>query len=83
MAYQVEYKASVERDLRKIDKPEVKRVLAALEQKLRQNPDAGEPLKGELAGLFRLRVGDYRVIYARTKEGALVLRIAHRKDAYR
>ena len=83
MACQVEYRADIERDLRKIDKPEVKRVLATLEQKLRQDADVGEPLKGELAGLFRLRVGDYRVIYARTKEGVLVLRIAHRKDAYR
>jgi mRNA-degrading endonuclease RelE of RelBE toxin-antitoxin system len=32
---------------------------------------------------FRLRVGDDRVIYARTKAGYLVLRIAHRSEAYR
>ncbi|MBI4447235.1 MAG: type II toxin-antitoxin system RelE/ParE family toxin [Acidobacteria bacterium] len=39
-------------------------------------------MKGDFAGLFRLRVGDYRVIYARTDEGYLVLRIGHRRDVY-
>ncbi|MBU2496102.1 MAG: type II toxin-antitoxin system RelE/ParE family toxin, partial [Candidatus Omnitrophica bacterium] len=43
----------------------------------------GEPLKGDLAGLFKLRVFNYRVVYAKTKEGVLVLRIRHRKNAYR
>ena len=79
----IEYKSSVRRDVRKIDKPEANRIRDGLELKLRQNPSAGEPLKGDLAGLFKLRVGDYRVIYAKTKEGVLVLRIRHRKNAYR
>ncbi|MBI2461001.1 MAG: type II toxin-antitoxin system RelE/ParE family toxin, partial [Candidatus Rokubacteria bacterium] len=43
----------------------------------------GDPLSGEFAGLYRLRVRDYRVIYARTDEGYLVLRIGHRRDVYR
>ena len=82
MAYTVEYKSSVARDLKKIDKAEVKHILAKLERQLRYNPDAGEPLKGEFASLFRLRVGDYRVIYAKIGKGSLVLRIAHRKKVY-
>lgn len=83
MAYQVDYKSSVERDLRKLGKTEGRRILAKLERQLRQGPNAGEPLKGEFAGLFRLRIGGYRVIYSRTHKGSLVLRIAHRKDVYR
>ncbi len=83
MAYQVDYKSSVERDLKKLDKPEVKRILTKLEHELRHDPNVGEPLKGEFAGLFRLRVGDYRVIYSKTQKGSLVLHIAHRKDVYR
>ena len=79
----IEYKSSVRRDVRKIDKPEANRIRDDLELKLQQNPSAGEPLKGDLAGLFKLRVGDYRVIYAKTKEGVLVLRIRHRKNAYK
>ena len=47
------------------------------------NPDTGEPLRGEFSGLFKYRVGDYRVIYAKISDGILVLRIGHRKDVYR
>ena len=31
---------------------------------------------------YRLRIGDYRVIYAKTRDGVLVLRIGHRKNVY-
>lgn len=83
MASKVAYKASVSGDLRRLDKPTAARILAKLERELSRNPDAGLPLTGEFHGLFRYRVGDYRVIYARMPEGVLVLRIAHRKDVYR
>lgn len=83
MKYSVDYKSSVARDLKKLDKGEAKGILAKLERQLFHNPGAGEPLKGEFAGLFRLRIGNYRVIYSKTQKGSLVLRIAHRKEAYR
>ncbi len=41
----------------------------------------GESLHGEFAGLFKLRVGDYRIIYALTGSDALMLRIRHRGKA--
>ena len=82
MPAEIEYKASVERDLRKLGKPAARRVMDRLEQILSMNPDQGAPLKGEYAGLFKLRVGDYRVIYAKTRDGVLVLRIGHRKNVY-
>jgi mRNA interferase RelE/StbE len=79
----VEYKASVARDLRKLDARPASRVLTLLEDRLGKDPAAGQALRGEFAGLFRLRVGDYRAIYSKTSTGVLVLRIAHRKDVYR
>ena len=78
----VEYKASVERDLRKIDKKDINRILNKIERVLREDPNKGEPLKGEYKGLYKLRVGDYRAIYTKTKEGVLILRIRHRGKAY-
>ena len=42
-------------------------------------------MKGELLGLRRVRVGDYRVVYE-VLEGALlvlVVRVAHRREVYR
>jgi len=82
LATKIEYKASVERDLRKIDKKEVNRILNKIEKVLSENPNKGLPLKGEYKGLFRLRVGNYRVMYSKTKEGVLILRIRHRAKAY-
>jgi mRNA-degrading endonuclease RelE of RelBE toxin-antitoxin system len=39
-------------------------------------------LQGELAGKFRLRVGEYRVIFIRTRDGIEVQRVLHRSSAY-
>jgi mRNA interferase RelE/StbE len=82
-AARVEYKASVAGDLDRLDRGVAPRVLGKIDKSLADAGAAGEPLSGEFAGLFRLRVGDYRVIYARTTEGFLVLRIGHRGDVYR
>ena len=83
MAYRIEYKASVARDLRRVNKKEAARILQSLEAELGSGGKKGEPLRGEFQGLWRLRIGDYRVIYVRTDEGFLVLRIAHRGEVYR
>ncbi len=83
MAYRVEYKSSVAKDLKKIDKKSAKRIIEELEKALSADPDHGFPLKGQFKGLLKYRVGDYRVIYARTEESVLVLRIGHRRGVYK
>ena len=77
----IEYKASVQKDLRELDSKQALRVIAAIERALMTQGRGGEALSGPFAGLFKLRVGDYRVIDARTESGYLVLRIAHRREA--
>ena len=79
----IEYKASVQKDLRRLDSKQALRVLATIERALRTHGRGGEASSGPFAGLFKLRVGDYRVIYARTETGYLVLRVAHRREVYR
>ena len=83
MASRVVYKASVEQDLRRLDKPAARRILEKIEHDLAANPDRGAPLTGEFRGLFRYRVGDYRIVYSKIPDGILVLRIGHRRDIYR
>ena len=83
MSYKIEYKSSVVRDLKKLDKGVAGRILDQLEMNLSENPDGGQPLTGQFKGLFKYRVGDYRIIYTRTVEGILVLRIGHRSKVYR
>ena len=82
MAKRVEYKASVEKDLRRLAAGDALRVFQKIEQALGSESEKGAALSGEFAGLFRLRVGDHRVIYTRTDEGYLVLRIGHRGNVY-
>ena len=83
MASKVSYKASVTGDLRRLDKPTARRILEKIERDLAAHPDAGLPLSGDFRGFFRYRIGDYRVIYAKTSDGILIVRISHRKDVYR
>ncbi len=83
MASSIFYKASIAKDLKKIDKTQTRQLLSKLESALGANPNAGEPLKGEFQGLFKYRVGDYRIIYSKIAEGVLILRVAHRREVYR
>jgi len=78
----IDYKASVAGDLADIDASTARRILNKIERALQSEGKAGKALTGEFDGLFRLRVKDYRVIYARTSEGFLVLRIGRRDTVY-
>ena len=80
MAARVEYKASVASDLGRLDRSAAVRVLRKIEKTLTGEGHRGDAPSGELAGLYRLRVGNYRVIYARNDVGYLVLRIGHPRD---
>ena len=84
MVIRIEYKSSVSRDLRQLDKETANKILSQIDEILSSNPGVGERLHGEFAGLFKLRLGEYRVIYARirTKDRVLILRIRHRGKAY-
>lgn len=77
------YKSSVERDLKKLGRPAAQRLLTKVERDLAARPDAGQPLHGEFLGLFKYRIGDYRIVYSKLPEGVLILRIAHRREVYR
>ncbi len=83
MSARVAYKSSVGKDLKRLDRKTAFRILDEIDGKLGKDSSAGAPLTGEFKGMFRLRIGGYRVIYSKSKGGVLILRIAHRKDAYR
>ena len=78
----VSFKASVEKDLRKIDKNEREKILKKIKNELITNPGIDKQLTGTFKGLYSYRVGNYRIIYYILKEEILILRIFHRKDAY-
>lgn len=84
MSYSIRIKSSAAKTLRKLDPLARRRLVAAIDR-LADEPHAGSVLKGELSGLRRIRVGPYRIIYeARDRELViLVVRVAHRREAYR
>jgi mRNA interferase RelE/StbE len=83
LAYNIVYKNSVQRDLKKLSKAEASRILDQIEKELSKKADTYPVLKGQFAGLRKYRVGDYRVIYAILGEDVLILRIGHRRDVYK
>ena len=83
--YAVHFKPSVDRQLQRLPVSTQKRIVGEVAA-LGENPRPAGVVK--LAGtdtLWRIRVGDYRVIYEihDTRLIVLVLRVAHRKDVYR
>jgi mRNA interferase RelE/StbE len=83
LAYNIVYKKSVHRDLKKLSKSEANRILDQIEQELSKKPESNPVLKGQFAGLRKFRIGEYRVIYALLGADVLILRIGHRKNVYK
>jgi len=85
VTYRIEFRPSVRRELLDIprkDQARIIRVIEAMEKSPR--PRGVKKLKG-MENLFRIHVGDYRVIYQILDDilVVLVVRIGHRKDVYR
>jgi mRNA interferase RelE/StbE len=83
--YTVEFTRAAVKELNKLDLPVRRRLLAAitlLEDEPR--PDGVKKLAGD-ENAWRIRIGDYRVLYEIHDEKVLVVifRAAHRREAYR
>ena len=88
MAWTVEISAFAQKQLAKLDKPVAARILDWLDDRIEgcKNPrHFGDSLTAELSGLWRYRIGDFRVI-CEIHDGqltVLALSIGHRKEIYR
>ena len=83
--FKVDLKGSFEHDIKKIDRKFIPIVLDSIEN-LSENPFPVQSRKMKDAeSTYRLRVGDYRVIYQVNVQNKVVVvyYIRHRKDAYR
>lgn len=88
MTWTVSFEPRALGELKKLDRSAQRRVLRFLEGRIAGDPaprDFGKPLTGDKVGLWRYRIGDYRVVCRIDDENlaVLVLRIAHRKHVYR
>jgi mRNA interferase RelE/StbE len=82
LIYEIGYKSLVSHDLRKLDKKTTSRILSQINEFLSKDASTGNRLQGEFAGLYKVRIGEYCVIYTVIKNKVLVLRIKHRSQVY-
>jgi len=84
-AYSVGLRASAEKQLAALDKPVRERVAAAIDALAETPRPSGAIAMQGAAGLLRIRVGSYRVVYAVSDRDliVLVIDIGHRREIYR
>jgi len=84
LVYKIKYTPGACKQLSKLDKPTALRILEYMETKARNPTGTGKPLRKNLKGYWRHRVGDYRVISSIEDEALLVLivMVGHRKIIY-
>ena len=81
--YEVLFHHDFPEDLRKLPKKLVERILKAIEDRLTQAPgDYGERLRQSLQGFWKIRVGDYRVVYEISGRQVRVYGVKNRRDVY-
>lgn len=83
--YRIEWKSSALKELRRIDKSAIPRIIKAVKSlSIDPRPVGVRKLRGSERS-FRIRSGDYRVLYEILDNALIVfiIRVRHRKDVYR
>jgi len=82
--FNVLYHPNVKKDLAKINSKVGAQIKKAIENRLRKSPEQyGEPLRKTLKGYWKLRVGDYRIVFKINGNEIWILGIMHRKNVYK
>ena len=85
MALKFKYHPDVKRpDMPKIDVKNRDMIKRAIEVRLATQPETyGKPLRKTLKGYWKLRVGDYRIVFKVSSNSILIFGIIHRKEVYK
>ena len=84
-SFNLQWRKSTRKDLRRISREAVSRIIAEVEKLAEEPlPHGSEKLSGS-ERTYRIRVGDYRVVYELLRDAKIVeiQRVRHRKDVYR
>ena len=84
MTYRILYHPRVQgEDLPLLNRDLRDRIARVIEQRLTTEPTYyGESLRHHLKGYWKLRVGDYRIVYTLIEQTVLVIAVRHRKNVY-
>ncbi len=86
MLYQIEYTASARKELEQLDYSVFKKVKKAIDSLIENPfPHGSIKLEGTKEKFYRIRKGDYRIIYTVNHNivTITILKIAHRRDVYK
>jgi mRNA interferase RelE/StbE len=88
LAWTIEFERDAIRQLNRLDKPVRRRIVEFLERRVAGSGDPrrfGKSMTGDMAGFWRYRVGDYRILCL-LEDGRLVVAVVsvgHRREVYR
>jgi len=85
MKFQLIYHPDVKKiDLKEIDSRNKSMIKKAIEERLATYPEKyGKPLQRSLRGYWRLRVGEYRIVFKISGNKIIILGIINRKTVYK
>jgi len=87
LAWTLEYTETAQRQLARLDRQTAKSILRYLNERVATDEDPrrfGDPLKRDLSGLWKYRVGAFRIVVDIQEDRVVVLvvRIGHRSTVY-
>jgi mRNA interferase RelE/StbE len=85
VSFNVQWRRSTKKDLRKLPPREVERILLEVERLAEEPLPHGSEKLASVEHTYRIRVGDYRIVYEIFERLKIVeiQRVRHRKDVYR
>ena len=84
-SYQIEIKPSASKELEKLSRQIIPRIVAAIRELARNPYPQGVKKLTGFEHTYRIRVGDYRILYNIYEDRLVIeiIRVRHRKEAYR
>ena len=81
--YRIEWLDEAKADIRTLDRPTAMRLFEGVFRFARSGSGDVNTLHGDMAGAFRLRLGDYRVLFTLEEDVMRIFGARHRSEAYR
>ena len=85
VSYKIEWRRSIKKDLKGISKTEIPKIIGAVKSLSEEPRPTGSKKLSRSEFTYRIRIGNYRVIYEIHDETILieVVKVGHRKDLYK
>jgi mRNA-degrading endonuclease RelE of RelBE toxin-antitoxin system len=80
--FRIEWLDEARADVRRLDRPTALHLFDSILHYAREGGGNVAPLHGDLAGSFRLRIGDYRVLFSLQEDTMRIFGVHHRSSAY-